>query len=622
MDINTIIQLAVQHYQSGNFQQAEQLFKKVLEQQPNNPAILYMLGIIYVQLENYDLAVHHIKRSIQANSGNADAYLALGIALQQTGLIDDAMHAFEKVIQRNPHSAEAYFNLGNILKQKGQLDDAIAYFYKTVEMNPDFIQAYHGLAGVLVTQWRLDEVITVCQRMLHMNPSDILAYYILGNTLMTQGKLDEAEVCFRRAIQINPTELKNQQALLMLTSYHPKFSAHAILSEHVHFAEQFAEPLRSQISPHTNDPTLNRVLKIGYVSPDFKNHPVSCFIESILMSHNRDYFEISCYSDVSSPDEVTNRIQKHADQWQNIVGVPDEKVAELIRKDGIDILIDLAGHTGGVNRILLFARKPAPIQISWIGYLTTTGLSTIDYRITDMYADPPGTTEQFYTEKLIRLPESFLCYSPIRNSPEIAKLPALTTGHITLGSFNNFVKVTPMIIKLWSRILKTLPNSRLIMKTGGFYDRSTRAYTMNMFIQEGVKSERIDLLSPDPSPKHLESYNLIDMGLDTFPFNGGATTCEAMWMGVPVITLAGTAYHSRVGVSLLSNVGLPELIASTPEEYFAKAVDLARDPEKLQSLRNSLRDMMSRSPLTDPKKFTLHLEEAYRRMWVLWCQLA
>ena len=300
------------------------------------------------------------------------------------------------------------------------------------------------------------------------------------------------------------------------------------------------------------------------------------------------------------------------------VGMSDEEVAELIRKDKIDILVDFAGHTAN-NRILLFARKPAPIQVSWIGYLATTGLSTIDYKIVDSYTDPPGKTEQFYTEKLIRLPESFLCYLPDKDSPEVGPLPALSTGHITFGSFNNFAKVTPEVFTLWARILNELPDSRLILKGKSFSDKTTCQYAINMFTERGISAERITLQSWDPSPKHLESYNQVDIGLDTFPFNGATTTCEAIWMGVPVITLAGTAYHSRVGVSLLSNVGLPELIAKTHDEYIGIAVNLASDIEKLQLLRKSLRDRMSHSPLTDAKRFTANLEMCYHKMWENWC---
>ena len=296
----------------------------------------------------------------------------------------------------------------------------------------------------------------------------------------------------------------------------------------------------------------------------------------------------------------------------------DEQVANLIKSDGVDLLVDLSGLTEH-NRWLVFARKAAPVQITWIGYPATTGLSTMDYKIVDSYTDPPGLTDRFYTEKLIRVPGCYLCYLPDRESPEVGPLPALSEGHITFGSFNNFVKLTPDMMGLWSDIVKAIPGSRLVMKAKSLSDKSTYGYVIDTFKQKGIPAERIELLGWEPSSKgHLETFNRIDIALDTFPYHGTTTTCEALWMGVPVITLAGTTHASRVGVSLLSNVGLPELIAATPEEYIAKAVGLARDLEKLQTLRKCLRDMLSRSPLTDAKRFTLNLEEVYRKIWANW----
>jgi predicted O-linked N-acetylglucosamine transferase (SPINDLY family) len=296
----------------------------------------------------------------------------------------------------------------------------------------------------------------------------------------------------------------------------------------------------------------------------------------------------------------------------------DQEITDQIHKDKIDMLVDLAGHTAG-NRILVFARKPAPIQISWIGYLATTGLSTMNYKIVDHHTDPPGKTEQFYTEKLMRLPESFLCYLPDRDSPKIGPSPFISTGHITFGSFNNFAKINPTVFELWAKVMDQLPDSRLILKGKSFHSKSTCQYVRDMFTQRGIAAERITLQSLVPSPKHLESYSLVDIGLDTFPFNGAATTCEAMWMGVPVITLAGTAYHSRVGISLLSNVGLKDLIANTLEEYVSIAVRIATDLKMLQDIREGLRDRMVHSPLTDANNFIVNLETCYRTMWEQWC---
>jgi protein O-GlcNAc transferase len=621
MNIHEAIKVALHHYQSGNLQEAERLLRKVLTNQPFNPEILYLLGIICGQLGNCDTAIQYIERSLRINPSNAEAYLTLGTVMQQKGLIDDAIDAYRKAIEMNPDSAEAYTNLGNILHQKGQNDEAAACFNKTIKLAPNYVQAYHGLAAALVGKWQLEEARTVCNKILQLNETDVLAYYILGNILITQGKLNEAETCFKHAIRINPDELKPYQAFLMLTSYHPKYNSQAIFQEHLQFALQFEKPLHAHVSPHTNDHRMDRMLKIGYVSPDFKSHAVAYFIEPVLTSHNRDLYEVFCYSDVSAPDAVTTRLKGHAHQWRDIAGISDEKVAELIRKEKIDILVDLAGHTGGVNRILLFARKPAPVQVSWIGYPTTTGLSAMDYKIVDTYTVPLGQTDQFYTEKLLRLPETFLCYLPDKDSPDVSLLPVLSSGHITFGSFNNFVKVVPEVIELWAKILAMVPNSRLIMKSLSFFDKTTRTYATNLFISEGIEAERIELLQPVSLIKdHLRLYNQIDIGLDTFPYNGTTTTCEALWMGVPVVTLAGNTPASRVGISLLSNVGAKELIGETAEEYVEIAVSLASDTKRLQSLREGLRNVMAQSPLTNANQFTLALEQCYRSIWTSWCK--
>ena len=401
--------------------------------------------------------------------------------------------------------------------------------------------------------------------------------------------------------------------------YNPRYDAETIFSEHLKFARQFEEPLRSALRPHANTKIAERRLKIGYVSPDFRRHPVASFIEPALAAHNRNHCEVFCYSDVPKHDEITARMKGHSDHWRDIPGIPDGDAAELMRKDGIDILVDLAGHTSH-NRLLLFARKPAPVQVSWIGYPATTGLSAMDYKIVDEYTDPHGVTERFYTEELIRLPGSFLCYLPDEQSPGVGSLPALGSGHITFGSCNNFAKVSPGVIALWTTILKTIAGSRLIMKAKSLSDCSTRDYVMDMFRRNGIPEQRIELLSWEPSAMgHLNTYNRIDIALDTFPYNGTTTTCEALWMGVPVITLAGNTHASRVGTSLLTNIGIPDLIAGTQEEYVSMAEKLAGDLQRLQSLRGKLRGRMADSMLVDAHRFIAHLEAAYRTIWEKWC---
>jgi predicted O-linked N-acetylglucosamine transferase (SPINDLY family) len=643
--------------EKGKLDEAITCFQKTLQINPNLAAAYHCLGLIFGENRQFDKAVTNFKRAIELNPNYADAYSNLGKVLHEQGQLDEAMiylkkaihldanHAlaynnlgtvlqgkgrsdeaitlFQKALQLNPEFSDAYYNLGTVLHKKNDLDGAIICFQNAIKLNPGLLDAYNNLGNTLSKLDKLQEAAEIFHKALEINPHYALILNNLGNVVKDQGKLNEAAEYCRRALEIKPDFVEAYSNCLLFMNYDSHNDAQTIFSEHVRLGRQVAEPFTAHTSSYTNDCSPDRKLKIGYVSPDFRRHSVNYFLEPVLASHNHDSFEVFCYSDVMKlqpdPDNVTERLKGYSDRWQDIAGLSDEQAAELIRNDRIDILIDLAGHTG-YNRMLLFARKPAPIQVSWLGYPNTTGLVTIDYRIVDLYSDPLGMTDPYYTEKLIRIPDSFLCYMPDLESPEFGDLPALRNEHITFSSFNIFSKVSSFTVTLWSEIMQMIPSARLIIKSKCFSDQATFNYALEIFAKQGLTPERITLLSHVPSYRdHLLIYNNIDIALDTFPYHGTTTTCEAMWMGVPVITLAGKTHASRVGVSLLSNVGLPELIATTPEEYVAKAVDLARALEKLQLLRKSLRDMMSRSPLTDAKKFTHHLEEAYRKMWRNWC---
>jgi protein O-GlcNAc transferase len=586
MNIDKATQSAFKYYQEGNLQQAKQICEKILIKEPNNFNALHLLGIIYYGTGNYDFSIKYIRKAIQNNPNIADAYFNLGASLKKQGQYEEAITCYQKALQLNPNFPEANCNLGVIFQEQGYYDEARTCFGKALQVNPMFVD-------VLVN---------------------------LGTILKEQGKVNEAENYYRCALQIKPDFPTCYSNILFIMNFNSGYETKTIFSEHLRFAKQYEQPLLASIKSHANERIYARQLKIGYVSPDFRRHSVAYFIEPILSTHNRESFKVYCYSDVTTPDEVTERMYRYSDQWRDIGYMSDGNVNELIRKDGIDILVDLAGHTAH-NRMLLFVHKPAPVQVSWLGYPATTGLSTIDYKIVDSYTDPPGMTDQFYTERLIRLPESFLCYLPDKESPEIGPLPALSKGHITFGSFNDFAKVSPEVFSLWLAILKAAPNSFMIIKAKGLSDKKTCQSIMDVFIRNGITSEKIELLPLKPSPKeHLNLYNRIDIGLDTFPYNGTTTTCEALWMGVPVITLEGNTYASRVGVSLLSNIGLQELIAKTYDQYIEIAVKLANDIKKLKALREELRGMMERSPLTDAKRFSLNLEECYRKMWENFCR--
>jgi protein O-GlcNAc transferase len=653
-NIDVLYSLSRIFFQNKHYDSAMDCFQKILRLNPTDACAYSNLGIILQEKGELGKALSCYQRAIEFDRNFADAYNNAGLALQKQGELDKAIHYYQKAIGCNPNFVGAHCNLGNLFRdndqfdkaiicyqkalflnpnlataydsigiclyKKGKLNEAIAHYQKAIDIDPNYPGAYSNLGLVFQYMGQLENAIKYYSKALLLNPVFAKAYNNIGSVFEEKGQFDEAEKYYRRALQIEPDSLLFSKSFLFQMLYNPKYDAKAIFSEHLRFAKQFAEPLSSSVSHYTNLGVPKRRLRIGYVSSDFRRHAVAYFFEPVIATHKHEHFEIFCYSNSLQRDEVTKRIQEYADQWLNIAGISDQKATELIQKDEIDILVDLAGHTAN-NRILVFARKPSPIQISWIGYPATTGLATMDYKIVDNYTDPAGMTEQFYTEQLIRLPESFLCYLSDPDSPEVGSLPSLTTGYVSFGSFNNFTKITPEVIAVWAKILKVVHNSHLVLKATSFSDRMTRDYALSMFSECGIEGHRIKLSSWLPSIReHLNLYDHVDIALDTFPYNGTTTSCEAMWMGVPVITLAGKTHASRVGESLLSNVGLKNLIANTQDEYVDITVKLASDVKGLQTLREGLRDMMKHSPLTDAKRFTANLEKCYRKIWENWCE--
>jgi predicted O-linked N-acetylglucosamine transferase (SPINDLY family) len=373
-------------------------------------------------------------------------------------------------------------------------------------------------------------------------------------------------------------------------------------------------------SSFPNDRTSDRPLRIGYLSPDFRRHSVSFFFEPLLAAHDRSRVQVTCYADLPNPDEVSRRLQGLADRWCNVTPLSHQQLADRIREDGIDILVDLAGHTAG-NRLPVFAQKPAPIQVSWLGYPGTTGLDAIDARLTDDIADPPGEADRCHSERLVRLPDGFLCYSPPEDAPSVTPLPAISAGHITFGSFNNPAKITHEAIRAWAAILNNLPNARLLLKGKAFADATTCRRFRRLFAACGIDANRLTTMGMTQSSReHLDLYGQVDIALDTFPYNGTTTTCEALWMGVPVVTLKGKRHAARVGASILHRLELDHLTASSQDDYVAKALTLAGDTAALQALRAGLRERMQRSPLCAPRPFAAAVEDAYRTLWQQWCQ--
>jgi predicted O-linked N-acetylglucosamine transferase (SPINDLY family) len=381
-----------------------------------------------------------------------------------------------------------------------------------------------------------------------------------------------------------------------------------VLKEHKRWARSL--PAVPQLHPKASAPRdPNRPLRIGYMSADFRNHPIAFFLEPLLANHDRNRVHVTCYSDVLTPDAFTRRIQELASEWRSIGGMSDDEVARLIVADRIDILIDLHGHTAG-NRLPVFAQKPARVQVSYLGYPATTGLPTNDYRVTDAICDPPGKTDEYYTEKLIRLPNTLACYAPPRDAPPVASAPSISSGNVTFGSFTNLAKISPESIALWARALRSIQNSRLMLMARGADGAQTRARLGATFANHGVQTSQLDIRGALGLADYLAAHSQVDVVLDTFPFNGHTTSCHALWMGVPIVTLSGDRFASRLGRSLLENLDLNDLVAESPDQFVTIAENLARDTDRVVSLRAAMRDRMTHSPLMDARALARAFEDA------------
>ncbi len=615
LSIKDAIELALQHHKAGRLAEAEAIYRRVLAQDPNQADALHRLGLVAFQLGRNDAAIELIRQAIALQPNDAAYHLNLAIALQRRGDLDAAVASFSKAIQIRPDLVEAHHNLGRALRQQGKLDQAVAALRRAIELDPHHAESYNTLGLVFRQQGKLTDAAAEYTRALQIRPDLADALNNLANVLREQAKLDEAIVCYDRALALRPDDASIHSNKVYALHNHPGYDAAAILREHRQWDLRHASHLRQDAAGHPNDPSPQRRIRIGYVSPDFRNHPVGRFLLPLFDHHNPDAVELFCYSDAPVSDAVTQRLRSRANVWRSTGSLSHDELASLVRQDRIDILVDLTMHMAH-NRLLAFARKPAPVQVTYLAYCSTTGLDAIDYRLTDPYLDPPGEGDRNYCEKSIRLPKTYWCYEPYAAPPQSAP-PAIAAGHVTFTCLNNFCKVTSPTIEAWRRLLQTVPGSRLILHAKeGDHQQQLR----DSLADDGIDPQRLIFVGHRPVEQYLQSYNDIDIALDPFPCGGGTTTCDALWMGVPVVSLAGQTAVGRSGLSILSNVGLPELVAATADHYVQIAADLARDPDRLTRLRSELRPRMASSPLMDAAQFAKDIEEAYRTMWREWCE--
>jgi protein O-GlcNAc transferase len=604
---------------AGQAREAEVLYRQLLHRNPQHPDALFELSVLLFESGRYQESSQHLERllAIRADDPVLRPVLLtnLGEAYRRQGELARAAAAFAHILAVDPDFPEAHQNLGITLMNSGRPDQALPRLERAVALRPDNASFHVSLAWVLFQLHRIEESLAHCRRALELDPTQAMAHHHLANALVELGDRAGAILSYRLAFKLDPSDHNAHSNLILVALTNPAYDARALLAEARRWARLHAEPLREFQQPHKNDRNPDRPLRIGYLSPDFRAHPVHQFLTPLLAHHDQTAFEIYLYASVDHPDLATDLYRAWAgDRFRDIRYLDDVAAAELVRKDRIDILVDLALHSAG-GRLRLFACKPAPVQITWLGYAGTTGLDTIDYRITDPYVDPPGTDLSLYSEACLHLPETSWCYDPLELDLPVSPLPALATGVVTFGCQNSYRKVHPGVLSLWARVLCELPTSRLFLYAEG----PGRDITLRQLAAAGISSERVELGGRVSRRAYLERYQRIDIALDTFPFTGATTSLDALWMGVPVVTLTGGTSLHRAGTCLAMNLGLPELIASSEDDFVAKAVALASNLPRLATLRAELRTRLEASPLGDAPRFARNLEAAFRTAWQHYC---
>jgi len=637
--------------QQRQTQAALEVFLRTAEMAPQAVEVHSNIAAAYLQMERYVEAEQAARRALQFNPQAIEPLLNLGSALRGQRRFADTEVLYRELVQRDPHNARAYNNLGNTYLDQARMEEALQHFKRALEIDPqqpeaaanlgyvllglnryeeaelfvrhalglrpDFVNAQHTLGFLLQLQGRLAEAEAACRRAVALDPQFGEAYANLASALQAQGRLAEALEFYRKALEVNPRSNAAHSNILSCLQYEAGATPADLAAEHRQWDQRHAQPLHATWRPHANLRDPQRRLRLGFVSADFCHHPVGFFFLRALQSLDRRQVEAVVYSDRAWGDGITAQLRAAADRWSDVKGLSDADLADAIRRDGIDVLFDMTGHWAG-NRMLLFARKPAPVQVSWMAYEGTTGLEAMDYVLADAHLVQPED-EAFYTERVLRMPETYVCYAPPENAPEPGPLAAAEQGPVTFGSFNNLCKITPPTVACWSRLLNRVAGSRLKLKYRGLDDPAVAARFRALFAAQGITADRLDLEGWSEYVDFLTRYHAVDVALDPFPFGGGLTTCEALWMGVPVVTLRGKTFAGRHSVSYLSTLGLSELIAADVDSYIELAAGLAADRPRLAALRSGLRQRMADSPLCDGPRFAQFFLERVREAWQIWC---
>ncbi len=611
--LSGLLRAAIAGHEAGRFEDAEQKYTEILQQQPDHPDALHLLGVLVQQTGRYEMAVDLITKAIAANDGIGEYHCNLGLALKAQGKFVEALHCFRHAVTLKPDHAQAHAHLGDVYRYLGAAGEAVASYSQALALRPNDAFLLNSLGTVFRMQKNMDQAVACYQRALAVQPDFAEALANLGDARRAQGRLEKAVGYYRQALHLKPDLAEAHSNLLFCLTHDGSVAPEELYAEHCRWGERHGR-VPEVLSPPANAPVPERRLRIGYVSPDLRDHALARFLAPVLENHDPVQVEIYCYAEVTVPDQVTESLRSMANGWQFTCGMTDEQLARKIHADGIDILVDLAGHTAN-NRLRAFAYKPAPVQATWLGYPNTTGLKTIDYRLTDVVTDPPHKPA-LGTEELMWLRGGIDCFAPPHYAPDVMPPPGLRNGYATFGSFHRLDKLTPDVLGVWCRLLNELPSARMLV----FRDtlRGDAKQTLEQeFVNRGIAASRLDLRH-DCETGYLSVYNEIDILLDVFPWGSGTTSYESIWMGVPVVTLAGERSATRSGACLLARVGLAELVSRNADDYVSVAVRAATNLDRLARWRSTLRTRMALT-VCDAAKFTKGLEESYREMWRRWC---
>jgi len=573
------------------------------------------LGQVHEAQGRLDAALESYRTSIALAPQLAAAHDSLGAMLMQRGDIDEAIEAYRRVVELEPQSAHAHNTLGNALNSAGRAGEAVPSYEQAIALQPEFADAWHNLANALRRLGVPTRAVDYAQRAIQLRDDNPSFHNNLGTILADLTQFDAALQSYRFALALDPDYGESHTCVLFGQSYVANWSAKTHLAD----ARYFGERMAARAQPYTQWPALEapsrggRPLNVGFVSADMRKHPVGYFLECALAHLDRTRIEPIAYSNGLQNDELTARIRPRFAAWRHVADRDDATLAKLIHEDGIDILVDLSGHTAH-NRLPMFAWRPAPVQVSWLGYFATTGLAEIDYVLADPHVVPPGEETQ-YVERIWRLPDCYLCFTLPDEATPVSPLPALANGYLTFGCFNNHKKLNDGVIAVWSRVLRAVPSARLLLKNHQLSEAMIRRDTLARFAAHGIGPDRLMLEGPSPRDRYFAAYHRVDFALDPFPYPGGTTSVEGLWMGVPVLGRRGDRFLAHLGEMVLKTVGLPEWIATDDDDYVARAVALASDLPALAALRAGLRERVVRSPLCDALRFAGHLTTAFEQMW-------